>query len=59
VPSGWKFEDSLSAQFSFVPNDDISARLQFLRHENGRDIFLDKETGKTVYVGRLEDRRIG
>lgn len=55
VPSGWKLEDSLSVQFNFVSNEEKSERMEFLRHENGVDVFLDKQTGKTVYMGRLKD----
>ena len=52
TPPGWKFEESLSHRFGFVPNEKVDERLQFVRNENGVDVFLDRETGKEVYVGR-------
>lgn len=55
VPSGWQFENSLSAQFTYIPNEEASERVEFLRHENGVDVFLDKQTGEEVYMGRLKD----
>jgi len=52
TPPGWKFEESLSHRFGFVPNEQVDDRLQFVRKDNGVDVFLDRETGKEVYVGR-------
>jgi hypothetical protein len=51
-PDGWKFENSLSARPGFIRNEDVPTRLTFLRHDDGLDVFLDRETGKEVYVGR-------
>ena len=55
VPVGWQFENSLSAQFTFVSNEEASERMEFLRHENGVDVFFDKQAGKEVYLGRLKN----
>lgn len=52
TPPGWTFEGSLSQRFGFVPNQDLKSRLQFLRSDNGIDVFLDLDTGKEVFVGR-------
>jgi tetratricopeptide (TPR) repeat protein len=52
VPVGWRLENSLSKQFQFVPTEQVFQKLQFLRHEKGLDVFLDKETGEIVYMGR-------
>jgi hypothetical protein len=52
VPQGWRYEESLSANFGFVPTEDTDDRLQFLRHENGADVFKDRATAKEVFVGR-------
>lgn len=52
TPPDWTYENSLSASHTFVANEDISARLEFLRTENGIDVYLDKTTGKEVYAGR-------
>ncbi len=51
VPPGWEFEDSLSHDFTFVPNEEIEGRLQFLRTENGVNVYLDRETGEEVFGG--------
>ena len=48
-PQNWKYENSLSQQYQFTPLEEITGRYQFLRHENGIDVLLDRETGKVVY----------
>lgn len=52
MPSGWTFEQSLSNSHKFVPLEEISKSMKFLRHENGLDVYLDLATGKETYVGR-------
>jgi hypothetical protein len=52
TPLGWQFAGSLSDQFGFVPTGEENDRLQFLRTEGVVDVFLDRETGKEVYVSR-------
>ena len=52
TPDGWTYDDSLSANFKFVENSEMQEQLKFLRHENGTDVYLDRSTGKEVYVGR-------
>jgi hypothetical protein len=52
TPAGWQYENSLSARFTFVPDKEVPEKLKFLRHENGKDVYLDSSTGKEVYVGR-------
>lgn len=52
TPEGWTYEDSLSANFKFAGNDEMDEKLEFLRHENGLDVYLDLSTGKEVYLGR-------
>jgi hypothetical protein len=52
TPSGWQFEDSLSDQFNFVPTGEENERLQFLRSEDGVDVFFDRKTGLEVCIGR-------
>ena len=51
-PVGWKFQGSMSERGGFVVNEDVNARMQFLRTDNGLDVLLDKSTGKEVYLGR-------
>jgi hypothetical protein len=51
-PNGWQYEGSLSASHGFVLNEDMHKCLEFLRNENGIDVYINKITGKEVYVGR-------
>lgn len=51
TPSGWKFEDSLSASFSFVPGKHTRPGWQYLRRAHGLDVYFDPATGKELYVG--------
>ena len=52
VPDGWAYEGSLSANVGYVDAENASDRLQFLRHEDGVDVYRDTKTGEEVYVGR-------
>ena len=56
TPEGWRYEDSLSANFKFVTNEEMNENLKFLRHEDGQDVYLDLSTGKEVYMGRTQDK---
>jgi hypothetical protein len=49
TPAGWEFEDSLSAKFEFVPNDEVDLRLEFVKREDGVNVFRDRSSGKLVY----------
>lgn len=51
TPQGWTYETSLYANSNLV-TDLESDRSQFLRHEDGQDVFLDTSTGKEFFVGR-------
>jgi hypothetical protein len=51
TPDGWRYDESLSADFTLVPTDQVQSRLRFLRNEGGVDVFLDSATGKEVYGG--------
>jgi hypothetical protein len=52
VPDGWRHEESLSANFQFVPMEEAEERLQFRRHDNGVDVYVDRATEKKAFVGR-------
>lgn len=54
VPAGWTCEDSLSARFKFIENEKIQKGLEFLRHENDRDVYIELSTGRELYMGRTE-----
>jgi hypothetical protein len=52
TPLDWKFENSLSSTYAFVPNEHMQKGVQFLRHENGLDVYHNRLTGKEGFVGR-------
>ena len=56
TPEGWRYEDSLSANFKFVTDEEMNENLKFLRQEDGQDVYLDLSTGKEVYMGRTQDK---
>ena len=53
MPEGWNYDNSLSQNFTFVESDSLPEQMEFIRHENGIDIYRDKKTGKEKYVGRI------
>jgi hypothetical protein len=52
MPEGWRFDQSLSASFGFVPNEHIDKSLNSLRHEGGLDVYENELTGREVFIGR-------
>ena len=52
LPEGWEYEGSLSHTYGFIPAGEVDKSLEFLRHENGVDVFLNRLTGREVYIGR-------
>ena len=52
TPDGWLYDGSISSQFMFVETGWVPEFMDFLRHENGLDVYRDLKTGKEVYVGR-------
>jgi hypothetical protein len=52
MPEGWRWEESLSRQFAFVPDGAQERSLTFLRYDNGLDVYFNRLAGKEVYVGR-------
>ncbi len=52
TPQGWTYEKSLSRSNVFVPNDEISKKLKFLRREGKVEVYQNLETGKEVYMAR-------
>jgi hypothetical protein len=47
TPHGWDYEKSSSLQF--VDDAELESRYEFLRTENGLEVFRDIKTGKEVY----------
>ena len=56
TPDGWIFEESLSASHHFVSHEEFNERLLFLRREDRADVYLDRATGKEVFIGRAAAR---
>jgi hypothetical protein len=54
TPVGWRFEESFSKKFGFVPAGEEDNGLRFIRQDRGLDVYLDIRTGKEVYVGRVK-----
>jgi len=52
VPEGWNYKNSLSSNFTFIPNEKMEERLKFLRIDNNIEVYLDPATGKEVYIER-------
>jgi len=57
LPEGWNYENSLSHNFTFFESDSIPEPLEFVRHENGIDIYSNKKTGEEKYVGRTNIKK--
>jgi hypothetical protein len=54
MPDGWQYDGSLSQQCTFLNDDQMAQRLEYLRSEDKVDVYLDTETGKEVYLGRSQ-----
>lgn len=52
VPDGWTYEGSMSESVNFVPTEEVESRLKYLREEGGLQVYLDRETGKELFLGR-------
>jgi hypothetical protein len=55
VPAGWRYEDSLSHNGQHISETEAIKNLEFLRSENGVEVYWNKITNKEVYVGRKID----
>jgi hypothetical protein len=52
TPPRWKYEGSLSQTFGIFPCAAANTGVEFLRHENGVDVYYDSLSEKEVFVGR-------
>jgi hypothetical protein len=52
TPVNWINKKNRNPTYNFIANEEVNSRLIFLRNENGTDVFLDKITGKDVFIGR-------
>lgn len=53
MPDGWKYEDSLSAQFRFTPAGTQDAA-QLVDDNEGMQTYRNPDTNRAEYVGRIE-----
>src|SRR5262245_52771201 len=44
LPANWTWDTSLTNHFRFVPSEDMLRTMEFLRHENGVDVYRDRAT---------------
>lgn len=52
LPESWEYEGSISQKPNRILDEQMKGRLQLLRHENGMDVYLDRNTAEERYVGR-------
>jgi hypothetical protein len=52
TPARWKYEGSLSQTFGIFPIASANTGIDFLRHDNGVDVYYDSLSEKEVFVGR-------
>jgi hypothetical protein len=50
TPDGWDFEGSLAETFTFVESGRIPEFLDYLRTEDGLDVYRDLRTDKEVFI---------
>ncbi|WP_103028544.1 hypothetical protein [Salinibacter altiplanensis] len=55
TPDSWSYEGSLSATFGNETTGTSTDHLEFLRHEDGADVYRDPDTGEEVVVDRSGD----
>jgi hypothetical protein len=54
-PENWKFEDSMSDMTIIDLNDQDNGMI-FYEHKDSVDVYVDRRTGKKLYVGRTQPR---
>jgi hypothetical protein len=52
LPENWTYEGSISQKTIRIPDEKINDRLQFLRHEEGCDVYLNLDNGKALFMRR-------
>ncbi len=50
TPDGWDYDGSLTNHFTFVETGRVPEYLDYLRTENGLDVYRDIRTGKEVLI---------
>lgn len=51
-PEGWTFEKSLSKSSELHPGVEPDENYEFVRFENGVDVYRDRRNGTEIFVGR-------
>ena len=51
-PGGWSYQNSLSRNSEFHPGVEPNQNYEFLRTENGLDVYRDRTTGRELFIGR-------
>ena len=55
VPDGWEYEGSISQQGTLLEPEDLVRDLEYLRTENGQQVYWDKRRQREVHSARDED----
>lgn len=53
TPDGWTYENSLSAEFVYVPSENAGNRMVHCKTEGGVETYIDLTSGKNMYSGRV------
>ncbi len=53
TPEGWCYDDSLSERPGFAAAGELDSKFEFVRHENGVDVYRDKgrQAERSTWVG--------
>ncbi len=52
LPEKWRYDESLTAQFHFIPGDTVDSQLTLIRTKDGVHEYLDRLTGATLFHGK-------
>jgi hypothetical protein len=59
VPEGWSWENSITKNTFFAPNEALKDSLEYVRSEqNGLEVWRDRVTRELRYIGRPTDPTI-
>ena len=59
VPEGWTWENSITKNTYFMPNEALKDSVEYVRSEpGGLDVYREKATGELRYIGRPTDPTI-
>jgi hypothetical protein len=52
VPDGWNYPESLTANHEYIPLEQASERIKFVRDDGALELWRDKATGEERYIER-------